>query len=228
MSDADVVKSTIENLEFFSKLDELEKERILKNSIIKTYSKNQILYDHNSECLGMVVPLSGTIRVTMASENGKEINLYTLEQGDVDVLSASCVINQISFDTVMIAEDNCDVIIIPAIVVSEVQKKNIYLHSYILEIAANRFSDVMWTMQQILFMRIDQRIAIFLLDEYVKSHKNVMIKVTQEEIAKNINSAREVVTRILKRMSADDVIEIRRGKVIIKDIDYIKNLAIAD
>ncbi|SER92807.1 Crp/Fnr family transcriptional regulator [Lachnobacterium bovis] len=224
----DTVKNLIQKFRFFGKLSNDEQAAIIKSSVIKKYSKNQILHDQNSECLGLVMVLSGTVRVTMISENGREVNLYKLGVGDVDVLAASCVIHEVTFETSIVAQQDCEILVIPASIISNIERENIYLHSYILEIVADKFSEVMWTMQQIFFKRIDQRIAIFLLDEYVKNHKNLTIKVTQEELAKDVNSAREVIARMLKRMSEDGYIELSRGKITIKDIDGIKKLAITD
>ncbi|WP_034226170.1 Crp/Fnr family transcriptional regulator [Lachnobacterium bovis] len=224
----DTVKNLIQKFRFFGKLSNDEQAAIIKSSVIKKYSKNQILHDQNSECLGLVMVLSGTVRVTMISENGREVNLYKLGVGDVDVLAASCVIHEVTFETSIVAQQDCEILVIPASIISNIERENIYLHSYILEIVADKFSEVMWTMQQIFFKRIDQRIAIFLLDEYVKNQKNLTIKVTQEELAKDINSAREVIARMLKRMSEDGYIELSRGKITIKDIDGIKKLAITD
>ncbi|SDY37617.1 Crp/Fnr family transcriptional regulator [Lachnobacterium bovis] len=224
----DTVGELVKKLRFYDKLNDTEQAAILKGSIIKKYSKNQILHDQSSECLGMILVLSGTVSVTMLSENGREINLYKIGAGDVDVLAASCVIHELTFETSIVAQQDCEVLVIPASIISKIEKENIYLHSYILEVVADKFSEVMWTMQQILFKRIDQRIAIFLLDEYTNNHKSLTIKITQEELAKDINSSREVIARILKRMSEEGLIELSRGKIFIKNFDNIKKLAITD
>ena len=73
---------------------------------------------------------------------------------------------------------------------------------FALESALGRFSDVMWVMQQILFMSMDKRLAIFLLDEAAKSGSDT-IKLTHEQIAKYMGSAREVVSRMLKYFASE-------------------------
>ena len=75
-----------------------------------------------------------------------------------------------------------------------------------------RFSGVMWTMQQILFMGVDKRVAVFLWDEMSRLKKQV-ISITHDEIAKNIGSAREVVTKVLKYFVEDGTILLGRGKI---------------
>ncbi|MCR5102001.1 MAG: Crp/Fnr family transcriptional regulator [Butyrivibrio sp.] len=213
----------LKNLPFYDKLTKDEQNEILVSSGFVHYKKGEILHNHHSECLGLIVLYDGRIRVTVQSDEGREITLYFLDKGDIDVLSAACVINQLTFDTEMIADTDSYVYIIPASLLSRLHTQNIYLHSFIYELTANRFSDVMWSMQQILFLKMDQRIANGLLDEYARTD-SLKLTITQEELARNISSAREVVARILKRMEQDKLIKLGRGFIEITDIDRLESL----
>ncbi|MBQ1255410.1 MAG: winged helix-turn-helix domain-containing protein, partial [Clostridia bacterium] len=82
---------------------------------------------------------------------------------------------------------------------------------YTLETALSRFSDVMWVMQQILFMSMDKRLAIFLLDECAKTGSDT-VKLTHEQIAKYMGSAREVITRMLKYFVSEGLVSSSRGE----------------
>ena len=93
---------------------------------------------------------------------------------------------------------------------------------FLYKTAAERFSEVMWTIQQILFQRIDQRVAAFLWDEYVRS-KELTMRLTHDEIARNIGSAREVVSKALKYLAENGLIELKRGKIVIIDIEKLKS-----
>ena len=94
-----------------------------------------------------------------------------------------------------------------------------------LETALARFSDVMWVMQQILFMSMDKRLAIFLLDEISKTGGDT-VHLTHEQIAKYMGSAREVVTRMLKYFSSEGIVELSRGGIKIVDIKRLRSLSI--
>ena len=95
-----------------------------------------------------------------------------------------------------------------------------------LEAALGRFSDVMWVMQQILFMSMDKRLAIFLLDEIAKNG-DATVKLTHEQIAKYMGSAREVVSRMLKYFSVEGIIAVSRGEGIrILDKDRLRALTL--
>jgi CRP/FNR family transcriptional regulator len=91
-------------------------------------------------------------------------------------------------------------------------------------IALDRFSDIMWTLQQVLFFSVDRRIAGFLLREADKSGGDV-VKATHEQIATSIGSAREVVSRMLKRFADDGIIKLSRGSIEILDRESLEDIA---
>ena len=95
---------------------------------------------------------------------------------------------------------------------------------YTLETALSRFSDVMWIMQQIVFMSMDKRLAIFLYDEM--QHQNAdTITLTHEQIARHLGTAREVITRMLKHLSSDGILEVTRKGIRIVNKDKLRSLA---
>ena len=219
----DEAEKILKRLPFYDRLTETEKKQIEQDSVVRNYREGDILHDHHAECLGLVTVISGEARVTMQSDDGREITIYRLEEGDTDILSASCVINQITFDTMMVADEDTQVLVVPAAVMGRLKQQNIYVHSYVFELTAQRFSDAMWTMQQILFLRMDQRIASGLLDEYARTD-DVHIHLTQEKLARQISSSREVVTRILRRMAKEKYLEVGRGCIKLLDPDRLEQL----
>ena len=87
---------------------------------------------------------------------------------------------------------------------------------FALEMAVRRFSDVMWVMQQILFMSMDRRLAIFLLDESARTGSDT-ITLTHARIARYMGSAREVVSRMLKYFAEEKMVEVSRKGIRILD-----------
>jgi len=91
--------------------------------------------------------------------------------------------------------------------------------------AVNRFSDVMWAMQQILFMSFDRRLAVFLYDEMTRTGSPV-IRLTHDQVAKYMGSAREVVSRMLKYFVEEGIVELSRGGITILDKNRLRDLAV--
>lgn len=215
------LKEYLKTLPIWNDLTNDEKDKIVKFTQIKEYEKGNIIHSKDHECLGLIKVLSGDVRVFMMSDEGREITLYQMGADDLDVLSASCVVNQITFDTQMIADNDCVLLVVPAVYLSLLKENNLNVRCFIYEKLTGRFSDVMKTVQRILFTRIDSRIAIYLLDKSSKGNINHLY-VTHEEIAREINTSREVASRVLKQLEDEGVIRLKRGKIDIIDKNVLK------
>ena len=139
------------------------------------------------------------------------------------MLSASCVISQITFDTQLSAGADTAILVVPANIVDALAAQNIHLRCFLYELATKRFSDVMWAMQQIMFKGLDRRLAEFLLAEAERTGSNT-IRMTHEQIAQHISSAREAVARMLKGFSEDGLVELRRGAITLRDKNSLNRL----
>ena len=131
----------------------------------------------------------------MMSEEGKDITLYRLHKGDLCMLSASCVLEAVTFDVFVDAENDSECCVVSGPAFAAVSERNPDIRIFALETAVARFSDVMWVMQQILFMSMDRRLAIFLSDELARTGSDT-ISMTHGQIARYMGSAREVVSRM--------------------------------
>lgn len=214
------IKLICQEYEFWNKLNDEEKESFYKETIIEKYSKNEIIYNPTNKCKGLLKILKGNIKVYMISEEGKEVTIYKLSQGDECTLSASCIMEEIMFDTFMKAEDDTEIMVTNILVLNQLMKKNIFLENYIYKKTVSKFSEVMWNVQDLLFTKLDKRLALFLL----KQEKNNEIFLTHEQIASNLGSAREVISRTLKRFQKESIIELSRGKITILDNKKLKNI----
>lgn len=206
------MKDSLSRLPFWEALTEQERDIVQKSAFLRRYEKGAQVHSGGQECLGLLLVLSGEIRTYLLSGEGREITLFRLYPGDLCVLSASCVLSQISFDTQLTAQQDTQVLVIPANVVARIKDTNLAARCYLYELATQRFSDVMWAMQQLLFRQLDQRLAAFLLAEYRRTGSPT-IAMTHEQLAQQISSAREAVARILKQFAEDGLVELKRGAI---------------
>ena len=217
------MEHTLTQLPFWSFLTEHEKDMIRRSSATRHYGKGSFVHNSDKECLGMLFVLSGELRTYLLSEEGREVTLFRLYPGELCVLSASCVISQITFDTQLSAGADTEVLVIPANIVDALAAQNLHLRCFLYELATKRFSDVMWAMQQILFKGLDRRLAEFLLAEAARTGSDT-IRMTHTQIAQHINSAREAVARMLKSFSEDGLVELKRGAITLRDTDGLHRL----
>ncbi len=217
------MESVLERLPFWKLLTDSEKEFVRQNAVIRLYKKGTRVYSSERECLGMLFVMQGEMRTYLLSEEGREVTLFRIYPNDLCVLSASCVISQISFDTQMSAQKDTEALMIPPNIVLLLKEKNLSVRCFLYELATKRFSDVMWAMQQILFKRLDQRLALFLMQESQRLGTDT-IHMTHEQIAQQISSAREAVARMLKQFSEDGLVELKRGAIRLLDQKGLKAL----
>ena len=209
---------------FWENISDDDKEYICCNSRAFTYPKGTSVHD-GDECSGVIFVRSGCLRVYIMSEEGKEITLYRLYDGDMCMLSASCVLKSITFDVFVSAEENSECCVISGPAFAAVSERNPNIKIFALETAVSRFSDVMWVMQQILFMSMDKRLAIFLSVEISRTGSDT-VALTHEQIAKYIGSAREVVSRTLKYFAGEGIVEVTRRGVKILDKKRLRALTL--
>lgn len=210
-------------LDFWNQLSE-EERRIVENNIEKvSYDPGYNLHKADHACLGVLLIISGGLWVYILSEEGREITLYRLSPGDICILSASCILNNITFEVHIDAESKTDAYLLNIRAFSKLCDQNVYVQNFAYRNTIDRFSDVMWAMEQMLFLSLDKRLAIFLLDEMSKNN-SAKLHITHEQIAKYIGSAREVVSRMLKVFQADGILKISRGTIHIIDKQKLRNL----
>ena len=197
-----------EKFPFWDKMHDIDKETFCRTAQHVKFEKGTNIHNGN-ECTGVILVKSGSLRLYMLSEDGKEVTLYRLFPGDVCILSASCVLKSITFDVFIDAEEDSECTVVGGCALEELANRIDEVKIYVLESALARFSDVMWVMQQILFMSMDKRLAIFLCDE-AANREGDAIRLTHEQIAKYMGTAREVVTRMLKYFSAEGIISVSR------------------
>ena len=195
---------------FWNKLSPDDKENLMASTYRVKFNSGTNIHDGN-QCTGIILIKTGSLRLYILSEEGKEITLYRLFPGDMCMLSASCVLNTITFDVYIDCEEDSECVIVGGCAFEELSLRVNEAKIFALETALSRFSDVMWVMQQILFMSMDKRLAIFLLDETAKLGTDT-VKLTHEQIAKYMGSAREVVSRMLKYFATEGIITASRSE----------------
>ena len=212
-----------EHLNFWDKLSDAEKQLLKNNVETIKYNRGENLHGGDKECVGLILVKGGELRVYILSEEGRDVTLYRLSEGDSCILSASCILNSITFDVLIDAEQDTEVLLFNVGIFSKLAQENIYVENYMYKNTADRFSDVMWAMEQILFMSFDKRLAVFLHDEMIKTESSI-INLTHEQIAKYMGSAREVVSRMLKSFESQGILKLSRGKIEIVDKNKLRKL----
>ena len=165
-------------LPFWKDLTETEKQMLLTHTALEEYEKGVLLHIDGGDCAGVQIVKEGQVRVYITSPSGGEITLYRLVEGDVSILSASCMIKGMDISLDMMMESDTVLYTIPKEIYKKLNDTNTAVKDYTMEMVSERFSDVMWLFNQYVFSNAASRLAGAILEHIV----------AQEPIAQGVNA----------------------------------------
>ena len=211
----------LKRLPFASVLTEEEVQLIKQSAYLRPFSQREVLHARSqTECLGLVMVLSGSLCASMMSDEGKQIQLYRLSQGEVCVFMARCVLNFLSYESVVEGEKAGTVLVIPTTAVERLMQ-NMRVENILNRMALQRCTQIMNALERVLFTRVDKRLISYLLQEAEKKQSREL-RLTHEQLARDISSAREVVSRLLGQLSAKGLVSLGRGQINLENIEAMK------
>lgn len=219
MNDGDLTRI----VPFWQELTDSQRALLTERSHRMHASAGAHVQDAGHSCAGVIFVMSGRLRAFMLSEQGREVTLFHVHADECCVLAASCILPMITFDIALDAAEDSDLIVIDSQTFGFLAQSNIHAEAFTYRQATERFSDCMWVMQQVLFMGLDARLAIWLLDELARS-KSPRIIATHDEIARHLGSARKAVSRMLKYFAREELVRLSRGTVEVLDARRLRQL----
>jgi CRP/FNR family transcriptional regulator len=212
----------LELLPFLTKESFKEIDGFFSASLHQKIPANKIISVEGDACNYFSFLLKGVIRVYKVGSSGREITLYRINEGGSCILTASCILSHKSFPAIAVTESDSEVLSLPANLFKEWVSKYPVWQEYVFNLVSERLSDVITTVEEIAFKSVDIRIAEKLT--FLLSEKGDFLELTHNELAKDIGTSREVVSRILKDFEARGVIQISRGSIKVLDTIKLKAL----
>lgn len=161
-----------------------------------------------------MVPLLvyGSIRISRQDEEGREIYLYHLYPGQTCAISLNCCISMKPSEVMAIAEEETEFISIPVQLLDEWIVKYKSWRNFMFETYRERFHELIQTIDNIAFHKLDERLVIF-LNEQIKAGKSKTLHLTHQQIAQSLGSSREVISRLLKQLERDGKVKLGRNEI---------------
>ena len=193
--------------------DERSLEVLQNKGIIKAYTKGYRIYPDSDELLGFLYVLSGKVRFFSVSSNAKEITIFTISDKESCIISTSCILSNIKADVVLEFMEDSSVFILPNKIFETLTQSNESIMRFNLSLVSKRLKQAFDTINDVTFKSLKNRIIKFLLS----NAKNNRVEASQESIANNIGSAREAVTRVIKELKTQGLIETNRNEIALKN-----------
>jgi CRP/FNR family transcriptional regulator, anaerobic regulatory protein len=166
--------------------------------------------------------ISGVVRVYKIGETGREITLYRFGDGQSCILTANAILSHRTFPAIATVEKEAEAVMVSADTFREWVRRYDLWREFFYNLLSDRLSSVMEIVEEVAFRRMDTRVASFLLD---RGRSAELIHVTHQEIASELGSSREVISRILEDFSAEGMIGVSRGVITILDKAALKRLS---
>jgi len=205
-------------LEHYGYLFESELINEISNlGMYKKVSEGYMLIDIGQEINTMPLLLSGAIKILREDNNGNELILYFIEQGDTCAMTITCCMGNAKSEIRAVAETETELIMIPIEKMSQWMSKYKSWQNFILQSYHERMMEMLETINNIAFLKMDQRLFKYLKEKAMVNHNDI-IQTTHQEIANDLHTSRVVISRLLKALENDEKIELQRNFIKILDL----------
>lgn len=201
--------------------DEVVLDELLRDAQVISLDQGQFVFHAGDLCKAFLVLLDGEVRVQLISPAGREVTLYRIGPGGSCILTTSCLLSHENYPAEAIAESNVQALAIPTSSFQSALEDSTWFRQVVFDGFSSRLSSVIRKIEELAFTSIDSRLAAVLLELDRKGVNDV----THQDIAVELGTAREVVSRHLKRFETDGMVRLGRGQISITDKHRIRALA---
>ena len=190
----------------------LLEQELEANSIRKTLPADTILLQENTYIRSIPIVLSGSIRVMRQDDEGREILLYYIKPGESCIMSFLAGIHEDTSKVRAVVEEEAEVLFVPVAKASEWIRQFPEWTDFIFKLYHQRFEELLSVVNAIAFQQLDQRI-MELLKKKVQIYQSSQIAITHQQLAEELGTTREVISRLLKQMEKKAMIRLSRNKI---------------
>lgn len=192
----------------------IELVELLKNNSSVMYVNNkEIILKDNEYVKHIPLVMDGRIKVMRNDESGKEVLLYYINPGESCALSIAAGLNHQRSMAYAVADKDTRIMAISIDKLDELIKKFPYLNSFVLELFHKRFNELVMYIDAISFRSIDTRLLDYLDKNKIQDKTGKYVLKTHKQIAEELGTAREVVSRLLKQLENKGAVKNHRGKI---------------
>ncbi|MBX2879699.1 MAG: Crp/Fnr family transcriptional regulator [Granulosicoccus sp.] len=214
--------SWIEQFPGLSSLRASERELLTTHCAILKVAKNTVIFGPGKTPDHLLLLLEGTVRVQQLSENGREIVLYRVRAGESCVMTSACMLAFESYSAQGIAETDAKAAAIPLKIFDQLVGESIDFRHFVFTAYSTRIVELFHVIEDVAFQRIDVRLAQKIVE---LAQGETTVHLTHQQLAAELGTAREVISRQLSEFQRRDLIKQSRGIIQILDVAGLERLA---
>ena len=197
-------------------------QQVLNSARRSMFKPGESVFRDGEACQNYLLVLAGSIRVQKVSEGGHEIALYHVGPGQTCEVTTSCLLANKHYTAEAVAETEVDAIFISKLHFMEAVTRVTGFRNFIFSSLDKGLADLLSLLEEVAFTPMDQRLAQVLLKKLLAPDNH--IKITHHELAAELGTAREVVSRLLKEFERQGWAKLHRGHIQILDINALRHL----
>ena len=179
---------------------------------MKAVKAGTVILDVGQIVRVMPIILSGSLRVSRTDEEGREILLYYINPDESCAMTFTCCMEHFPSEIKAVAEDDTELLAVPVQVMNEWLTKYPTWKSFVMRTIRSRFNDMLKTIDQIAFQKLDERLVTY-LKEKSRATGSTLINLSHEQIATELATSRVVISRLLKRLENDKKVLLYRNQI---------------
>lgn len=188
-------------------------------AVMKIPAGSQVFAEHQP-CRGFPLVLEGSIKVVKQATSGRELLLYRVAPGGSCIISSSCLLGHSDYNARGIAETPLTLLALPVPSFAALMIESTPFRDFVFHLFAERISELMQLVEEVAFARLDQRLAKLIL-----ARNEVSLNVTHQQLADELGSVREIVSRLLKGFVAQGLVSLGREQLSITDREGLQKIA---
>src|SRR5512138_221840 len=192
---------------------------LLGKGQLRTADAGDVIFEERTRCQGFPLLLEGSIRVAKTASDGREILLYRVVPGEACLITTSCLLGSAAYTGRGVAEAKLQFLVVPPPVFARLVATEEAFRTYVFALFSERVSELMQLVDAVAFQRLDRRLAALLLG------KGREIRTTHQQLAEDLGSAREIVSRLLKDFADKGLVALGRERIEIRDAKRLRDLA---
>lgn len=203
----------IESLEKFKNVFEPELlDEIRSKAKIVSFKEGETILDIGQAVRIIPLLLNGILKISRIDESGKELLLYYVHSNESCAMTFTCCMQQYPSEIKAVAETDVELLAIPIGVMDEWLSVYSTWKSFVMKTIRNRFNELLNTIDQLAFQKLDERLITY-LKEKSRATNSALINLSHEEIANEMASSREVISRLLKKLENDKKVLLYRNQI---------------
>lgn len=203
-----------------SQADARTRQEFRESSIYARIPANHDVFIEGDRVDAIALLLSGAVRVYKIGETGREITLYRFGSGESCILTANAILSNQTFSAIATAESDLEAIMIPSVSFREWVRRSDVWQTFLFDLLSQRLASVMEIVDEVAFRRMDIRVARLLFERLPTANP---VNITHQEIAAELGSSREVISRILESLAGQGLVHMGRGTIEVLDMVMLKS-----